>query len=1101
VIVCPRCGEENPERARFCLNCGASLHADTPTGEERKVVSVLFVDLVGFTAGADRADPEDVRATLRPYHARVSREIERFGGTVEKFVGDAVMAVFGAPVAHEDDPERAVRAGLRILDAIDELNVHEGLELAVRAAVATGEAVVQLGATPGTGEGIATGDVVNTAARLQGEAPSGGLVVGEQTFRATQQAIVYDELEPVTVKGKADPVRLWQAVEARSRFGVDVEGPGTPFVGRDRELRLLQDTFERMLAEAEIQLVTITGEPGVGKTRLLAEFRSWVDDRPELVFWRQGRCLPYGDGITFWALGEIVKAHAGILESDTPDEASAKLARAVDGLDDADWLHARLGPLVGLAGSGETSREESFGAWQRFIESVAASGPLVLLVEDLHWADDAMLEFVERLVDWSTGLPILVLCTGRPELYETHSAWGGGKRNSTTVSLSPLSQEETSRLVAALLDAAVLPAETQSALLERSGGNPLYAEEYVRLFLEHGSADDLPLPDTVQGLIAARLDTLTPDRKALLQDAAVVGKVFWAGVLEAMDGRGGEDVRNGLHLLARKELLRPARLSSVEGQTEYSFWHALIRDVAYGQIPRSSRAAKHLAVADWIEQMAGERIGDHADLLAYHTTEALELTRAAGGAPDDELNRRAARYLVLAGDRAFELDVHDAAARYGEALELLPSGTEEHGLTLLKLAETSQALGAFEEANEQARAAAEELERAGSTRNAAAAYGIVSNTYFQLGGADRMRAALERCLELLEPLPPGPELVDAYARMVSAETLSGKSPEVALEWAQKAVQLGEQIGARRELVRAYQWRGLMRCELGDLSGIEDLERGLAEALAVRMTLVIPAYVNLADQVWRQRGPAAALEIQREAIDRSRSRGGNPTWPLGESCWTLYDLGRWDELLEAAEQVRLVEEHLGAAQPGAMAQTYAALVHVRRGDLVDAETTAEDALARSRLIEDPQVLGPALVVSALVEEAKGNMSSALRYAAEFRQVTRDRPWFRAQNLTDATRIACAGDDLELAASLLGDVVTAAEWDRLAALTARATIAAARGEPATELFLEASAGWKALGCVFEHAMALVGAGREAEGLAILEELGVRLPPAQTAARTAK
>ena len=814
MIVCPNCGEKNPERARFCLACGTALEA-APSGEERKVVSVLFVDLVGFTAGADRADPEDVRATLRPYHERVSREIERYGGTVEKFVGDAVMAVFGAPVAHEDDAERAVRAGLRILDAIDELSEEEELDLSVRAAVATGEAVVQLGAKAGTGEGIATGDVVNVAARLQGQAPVGGLIVNEQAYRATKQSIQYEELPALELKGKDDLVPAWRALSATSRFGVDAEvAPATPFVGRERELRLLQDTFERMLAEAAIQLVTITGEPGVGKTRLLAEFRTWIDDRLELVSWRQGRCLPYGDGIAFWALGEIVKAHAGILESDAPDDADAKLAEAVASTDDADWLRARLGPLVGLAGAGETDREDSFRAWQRFIESIAVRGPLVLLFEDLHWADDALLEFVERLVDWSSDLPILVLCTGRPELYESHPSWGGGKRNSTTVALSPLSQDETARLVAALLDAAVLPAETQAALLDRAGGNPLYAEEYARLFLELGSAEDLPLPDTVQGLIAARLDTLPPDRKGLLQDAAVIGKVFWAGALEAMGERDGEGVRDGLHQLARKELLRPARLSSVEGQSEYAFWHALIRDVAYGQIPRSARAAKHLAIADWIEQMAGARLVDHSELLAHHTTEAIALGEASGASRDPELELRAARCLVLAGDRAVELDVGAASARYRQALELLPAGSEEHGLTLLKLAEMAQAHGRFEDARDHAEAAAIELDVAGAARSAARAYGLVGNTYFQLGGADRMRAALERALELVEPLSPGPEHVEIYGRMAALESLSGGSPQVGFEWADKSVALGEELGLRREVVRGYQWRGMARCGSG-----------------------------------------------------------------------------------------------------------------------------------------------------------------------------------------------------------------------------------------------------------------------------------------------
>src|SRR5438067_2378224 len=350
---CPKCGEDNPDRARFCWSCGTAL-ADEPIlgAEERKVVSILFVDLVGFTARSDRADPEDVRATLRPYHARLKQEIEHFGGTVEKFIGDAVMAVFGAPVAHEDDAERAVRAALKILDAIQDLNADDGVQLAVRAAVATGGAVVSLDARAEMGEGIATGDVVNTAARLQQSAPVGSVVVGESTFRATRDVILYEELEAVTVKGKAEPLSIWRATRPRGRFGVDVERRAdVPFVGRQRELTLLKDAYARALADSSLQLVTMTGEPGVGKTRLIAEFQSFVDAQSELVLWRQGRCLPYGEGITFWALGEIVKAHAGILESDSPADAAAKLGAAVDTLvedeADRDWFRGRLAPLIG----------------------------------------------------------------------------------------------------------------------------------------------------------------------------------------------------------------------------------------------------------------------------------------------------------------------------------------------------------------------------------------------------------------------------------------------------------------------------------------------------------------------------------------------------------------------------------------------------------------------------------------------------------------------------------------------------------------------------------------------------------------------------------
>src|SRR3954465_13393046 len=351
--ACPVCAEPNADDARFCSSCGASLtEAARPSGEERKVVSVLFVDLVGFTPSSEQADPEDVRARLRTYHARVKQEVERFGGTVEKFIGDAVMAVFGAPVAHEDDPERAVNAALRVIRAIDDLNeTQPDLELSVRAAINTGEAVVTLAARPGEGEAMVAGDVVNTAARMQQHAPINGVAVGESTYRATRFLFASAELASVSAKGKSAPVALWHARAARRRFGVDVEPAArTPFIGRDDDLALLQSTYARTLRESSTQLVTITGEPGVGKTRLTSEFRDWVDDQPELVFWRQGRSLPYGEGIRCWARGEMLKAQAGILESAPPEEALDKLAVAVREVagdaSEQEWLINSLAPLV-----------------------------------------------------------------------------------------------------------------------------------------------------------------------------------------------------------------------------------------------------------------------------------------------------------------------------------------------------------------------------------------------------------------------------------------------------------------------------------------------------------------------------------------------------------------------------------------------------------------------------------------------------------------------------------------------------------------------------------------------------------------------------------
>lgn len=496
MAVCPNCGEDNPDKAKFCSECATPLKAaPLSQAEERKVVSVLFVDLVGFTARSHDADPEDIHAVLGPYHRLLKSEIERFGGTVEKFIGDAVMAVFGAPIAHEDDAERAVRAALRITEAIEELNeATPNLDLSIRAAVNSGEGLVNLTARPKSGEGMVTGDVVNTASRLQGEAPVNGVVVGEITYRSTKDFISYEPLDSVTVKGKPEPIPVWRVVSARSRFGVDVDtAPKTLFIGREFDLAALKNAYQRTVRETSVQLVTITGEPGIGKTRLLGEFASLIDEQDEIVYWRQGRSLPYGEGITFWALGEIVKAQAGILESDSPETVAEKLQVAVEVVveepDERAWLAARLGPLVGAKASeaaGSAEKEESFAAWRRFIEAIASRSPLVVVFEDLHWADAAMLEFIDHLVEWSTGVPLLIVCTARPELYESHEGWGGGKRNSTTIGLSALSDSETTQLISALLSQAVLPAEVHAALLERAGGNPLYAEEFIRMLSDRG---------------------------------------------------------------------------------------------------------------------------------------------------------------------------------------------------------------------------------------------------------------------------------------------------------------------------------------------------------------------------------------------------------------------------------------------------------------------------------------------------------------------------------------------------------------------------------------------------------------------------------------
>ena len=1100
--TCANCGEDNPERFRFCGVCGNPLVAEelAPTEEERKVVSVLFVDLVGFTARSDQADPEDVRATLRPYHAMLKREIERYGGTVEKFIGDAVMAVFGAPVAHEDDAERAVRAALRIAEAVPELNeTNAALELQIRGAVNTGEAVVTLGARPERGEGIVTGDVVNTASRLQNVAPVGGVVVGEMTYRATGTAIEYAELDPVQVKGKAEPIPIWQALGARSRFTVEVETSPTPFIGREDDLALLQQTFSRTLRESSAQLVTVTGEPGVGKSRLIGEFSSWIDDRPEIISWRHGRCLPYGEGITFWALGEIVKAQAGILESDAPDEASAKLSLAVETVveepAERDWVKARLAPLVGTTGDLGTAagRTESFKAWTTFLEALASARPLILVVEDLHWADDAMLEFVEYVVEWATAVPLLVICTARPELYERRQDWGGGKRNSTTISLSPLTDTDTAALLEALLAETRLPEQVQTALLERAGGNPLYAEEFVRMIADRGILErrggavvldqdaEFELPDSVQALIAARLDTLPAERKSLLQDAAVVGKVFWSGAVAAMSGVQEDDARTRLHELARKELVRPVRSSSVRDQEEYSFWHVLVRDVAYSQIPRAARVTKHRAAAAWIEELAGERIEDHAELLAHHYTEALRLSRAVGGDGElAELEAAAARTLVMAGDRALRLDVGTAEAYYQRALELVPADHQGRSRILAKVGEAAFLAARYPEAEAATREAIEGFRTQGDVLGSGQALARLGGILWYRGDTSGSHAAGKEAIEMLEAEAPAREHAEAYLSLGSRLLLGGLVRE-GLELVDRGLELSQQLGFDDLSMYALQNRGFGRCDLGDLGGLEDLRESLRLGLELGLgNETGVAYNNLGSELWFIEGPAPALETQRAAIEFSERRGltRQVMWTTTETLWTLYDLGRWDELLPVADRLVEWDRAGGGSQIGAIALSYEAHVLVLRGEVSAATALVHGFLPRSREIADPQVLIPSLVIAALIEHAGGRVSSAADLLGELRDTLEGSAGpYSAFGLPDALRLCLATGETALAKELVEGRDEIQTRGRNAVSTARAVLAEATDDRrgAATAYRDAALAWKEYGHVPEQGHALLGEGR--------------------------
>jgi class 3 adenylate cyclase/tetratricopeptide (TPR) repeat protein len=1033
-------------------------------------VSVLFCDLVGFTTASDLADPEDVRARIRTYHARLRQELERFGGTVEKFVGDAVMAVFGAPVAHEDDAERAVRAGLRLLEAIDELNADDPtLSLQVRVGINTGEAVVALEARPELGEGLVTGDVVNTASRLQGEAPVNAVAVSEQTYRATERVFDWERLEPVRVKGKAEPLAIWRPLRALARLGSDVTRTiTTPLVGRELERSLLVGTFDRAAQQSSCQLVAVVGEPGVGKSRLCAELLTHVDGQPGLTRWRQGRCLPYGDGISFWALGEIVKSECGILESDTPSQAASKLEQTIPEDDpERAWLLARLAPLVG-APAEPSSQEESFAAWRRFCEGLAAERTTVLVFEDLHWADPALLAFLEHLADWAEGVPLLLLCTARPELYERHATFGVDARNAHRINLAPLSDTETGRLVSALLERAVLPAETQQQLLEQAGGNPLYAEEFVRLLADRGGlGDEGEVPDSVQALIAARLDTLAPDRKSLLQDASVLGKVFWAGALASMGNRDSAEVEQVLHELARKELVRPARAGSMEGEREYAFWHVLVRDVCYGQIPRAARAARHEAAAAWLEAKAGERVEDLADVLAYHYESALELTRAAGGEDTEQLQAQAVRYLGMAGARTLSLDVDRAARQLSRALELSPDADPVRVVLLERWGSAVQQQGRLEEAR-RVLAQAVDLYR---EQNDPVAVGRVltrmANVSHRLGDP-RAEEMLAEAIELLEAQPPGPELVAAYTYNAGRGLFTDDIPRV-LEGTEKTLALAAELGLP-EPAFALHLRGLAR---EGKEGLDDLRRalqlGLEQGLG-RETAVI--YGNLALATLVEEGPQAGLVAYADAKAFCEQRGIVDVALQSSAAFPelLSELGRTEEALSEAERCVVPLE-----ASGDMAWIELRVLQMRllveRGTPERADDV-EELLNAARETGLPVFIGIALPTAAYVLLAQGRSELARTTLQELDGL--GYAWPGGLRSLVSTALALEGS--ALAERIVGRVNLNNPYARHILTAARAQIAEADGKPtAVRLYEEAAEGWKEFGNFPERAYALLGQGR--------------------------
>jgi class 3 adenylate cyclase/tetratricopeptide (TPR) repeat protein len=954
--------------------------------QERKLVTVVFCDLVGFTGRAEVMDPEDVGAMLSSYHHRLRAELERHGGTVEKFIGDAVVAVFGAPAVHEDDAERAVRASIAIRDW-----AREETDVDVRIAVNTGEALVSVDASATSGEGLVAGDVINTAARIQVAAPVNGILVGDQTYRATRNQIAYHEFEAIEARGKSNPVTVWEVDTARGRIRAGaVPQQHSALVGRERELALLSDAFGRMRNDNEPQLVTLIGVPGSGKSRLVYELWRLVEADPNLISWRQGQCLPYGDGVSFWALAEIVKAETGILENDRPEIGATKLAESVRALlprQNADWVERELRPLIGLSEGGVRDgarADAAFPAWQRYLEALAERGPCVLVVEDLHWADDGLLNFLDDFAAGCAGLPLLLVTTARPELLTRRPQWGGGKTNATTLSIPPLSPTDTARIVQALLSTPVLSADVQQQLIDRAGGNPLYAEEFARMLAERGSETDLAIPETVQGIIAARLDGLDPQQKRLLQDASVAGTTFWLGLVAGIGSVPAADVDHDLRQLEQREFIRRERRSSVEGEVEYAFRHLLVRDAAYGQLPRADRADRHQRTAEWMAALG--RSDDHAELVAHHYLEALRYAKAAGH-DVGELATAARGPLRDAGERALRLAAYPQAFRYLDAaLELTPEDDPDRPELLFRLG-----VAQMEGDNRGAQTLAESVEllRAAGKPELAARAAILRARYaFHSAAPDEVAHWLRVVDDLTSEFPNSVVRIEALVARCGYYMTSNDF-DGAIATATQALAHVEGLGRPELHARALDVRGSSRCGLGDAGGLEDSRKAIEIARAGsaiwEMQTAINNMGNSLYQLGRVSEVGPLLDEWQNVFDEMGGTYESRQWYIVGRAEYLHNIGDWDAALTDYEQflAGIAEGQMRYLQPLVLAAR--GLIMLGRGNDDQARADLKMALELIAHQTDPQVVvgvrcshATAMVAYGRLEHAREDWAAIMAY---------------------------------------------------------------------------------------------------------------------------
>jgi class 3 adenylate cyclase/tetratricopeptide (TPR) repeat protein len=1017
--LCPNCGEQNPERAKFCLNCGTPLVvAETPAAaprpepavpdEERKLDTLVFVDLVGSTALAESLDPEDVLSLLELYYSRLRVELEATGGTVEKYIGDAIVTHFGVPVAHEDDPERAVRAALQILKTVEALNAEDPIrEIQVRIGIATGEVIVTHGQKAEEGKGIAWGDVLNTAARIESAAPVNGILVGEQTYRATVHVIEYVDHEALEAKGKSEPVPVWQAIGVKEAAPVRGRVRDAPLVGRAAELERLLALWNAVRADGRPALATIIGDPGLGKSRLLAELGHRAEGEP-LVLW--GRCLSYGEGITYWPVEEILEGAAGILKSDGPEIVSEKLGVMIESLetDDLDQLRtiaAALANLVGVPATSQgtyaatdLSQAELHWGVRRVLELLAAKRPLIIVFEDLHWAEPTLFDLIDVIREASAR--ILVLGSARRELQELRPAYCTDSERCVAISLSALGEEESESLLAELLGARALPAGSSAAeLLANAGGNPLFLEETVRMLDDagildgEGSLGELTVPTSLQAMIGSRLDALPGQDKRVAQHASVVGMVFWSGAVAELHGPG--EVDPSLEALEGRDFVRGNEESSVADEREWSFKHGLIKDVAYSRVPKGRRAHLHVSFADWVGKIPGAA-EELVEIVAYHLEQAC---RHAGVGRSDAPPpiERAVDALMKAAEKAERREgIREADRYYERALELVDDEQSEQVLRLkLGRAGTLNKLGKLQTADEFLAEVADGGATLGHTDlRADALIGRASIAGKQGRGADA-RTYVAEAERIASSFGDRGLLVRAVYMRAYVRSWFEEPGEATVAELRRGLAIAEELGDKTLQIEGHLRLKVLLSNLGDLTGAEEqLVRAtvlLEDAASLRQQARVAYQLGFIKYQLGELDEAERLALQaRDWLDRT-----------GDSFFEVLNLRVLALSAAARGQLDLAEERLRQAIPlarelggGPLVEIYRCLVSVLIGlDRIDDARELAAFSIRDLPQDDLYARAAGLMIEASLASAEGHREETRRcFEDALRLLEQQKLWF-------------------------------------------------------------------------------------------------------------